>query len=378
MGAENPPLTNEEKKNRILEILRARSQGSECQISLEELSSLCGWSPKTVGKYLRELEREGLLSSQRRRRQPKVYRIVDPHPRSEQRPEGSPLERIPGGNLTEEFRSTIRKGGRLLLLGPEGIGKSYRLSEVQRDGLSRDFEAILPLRAGPPKEFLLQLVTALLEAGLLDPEEAEGLRGMRVQELLDLVKRAVSGQKVLLLIDDLDRATPRLRRELYELLEEPDLAVVATATEEEKLGGLTDHFFVREIPPLSRSEVYAWVDSFIRARGITVQGGRRGLERLKEYIYSRSRGIPRKVQALLAKVEVQGHVDPKFAREELVIGGRVSFIDMTWIIVLTAAIALAIRYLSLGLHDRLLYVLAGFAYAGFFVLRFFSYRWRRR
>lgn len=51
---------------------------------------------------------------------------------------------------------------------------------------------------------------------------------------------------------------------------------------------------------------------------------------------------------------------------------------MTWILVLTAALALAIRYLGLGLHDRLLYVLAGFTYALGFLLRWFSYRWRRK
>ena len=374
-GEKNLLLNEKEKK--LLTILKSRAKGNCCQISLQELASLTGWDPKTVGKYLRTLEKAGVIEGKRKRRAPKLYRIIDQNVFPDQVPKAGFLDQKSEGSSSEELRSTIRKGGRILLVGSEGCGKSYRLQAIQQDGFSRDFEAILLLRAGPPKEFFLQLVTGLLEAGLLDPEEAEGVRSMRVQELLELAREAVKGRRLLLLIDDLDRATPRLLRELHGLLEEPRLSVVATATEEERLGGLRDYFFVREIPPLSKSEVYAWVDSFVRARAIEVAGGRKGLERLKEHIYSRSRGIPRKVQALLAKMEVQGRVDPRFLREELVIGGP-RYIDMTWIIVLTAALALAMRYLSLGLHDRLLYVLAGLFYAGFFVLRYFSYRWRRR
>jgi len=51
---------------------------------------------------------------------------------------------------------------------------------------------------------------------------------------------------------------------------------------------------------------------------------------------------------------------------------------MTWLIVLTAALAIATRYLGLGLHDRSLYVLAGLTYAAALLLRWFSYRWRRK
>ena len=369
-------LTSEGKispqAQRLLEVLARFLPEGEGEIPQTVLAEAVGMSDRSVRAHLLELKKAGLIDWKRQCRRPNLYRILDrkslPDKASAQREEG------PG-----DFRSRILSGGHLLLIGEEGIGKTYRLRALSRDGLSSHYDAVIEVQAGPPREFLVRLVSRLMEAGILGPEEfAKPIREYRGRELAELVRKGLREGKVLLLIDDLDRATPTLRPLIAELLTRHNVQVVATATEERKLEGLIDHFFVHELQGLSRSETYGLVERFVRYRRIPVRGGDRGLERLKEYIWSRTKGNPRKIQALLRKVEAQGYVDPRFVREELVVGGRVRFIDMTWTVVLAAAMALAVRYLSLGLHDRLLYVLAGFTYAAFLVLRYLSWRWRRR
>lgn len=53
------------------------------------------------------------------------------------------------------------------------------------------------------------------------------------------------------------------------------------------------------------------------------------------------------------------------------------YLDMTPMIVVLAALIMGVRYMALGMHDRMLYVLAGLGYALFFVVRSFSYLWQR-
>lgn len=59
--------------------------------------------------------------------------------------------------------------------------------------------------------------------------------------------------------------------------------------------------------------------------------------------------------------------------EELHIEDEKSYIDMTPVIFVFAAVAMAVRYISLGLDDQSLYILAGIAFALMYGLRpFFS------
>ncbi|RLF94263.1 hypothetical protein DRN52_05345 [Thermococci archaeon] len=355
----------------VLEVLKARAKEGVCEISQRDLARETDIPERTLRRKIRELQHAGLIEVRRRKRAPNLYRIVEgPHVADQGTRRPADLE---------DLHACILNGGHVLILGEEGMGKTHRLTEIQRNGIAASYDAVVLLQAGPPREFLVRLLSQLMEAGLAGPEEfTKPLRDYRVRELASLVHEILSRHRVLLLIDDLDRITPSVRPVISELLTEYGVQVVATATEERKVERFLDHFFIIRLQGLSRSETHALVERFVQYRGIRVRGGKRGMERLKEYIYSRTKGNPRKVQALLRKIEVQGYVDPRFMREELLVGGRTNFIDMTWVIVLAAALALAVRYLSLGLHDRLLYVLAGFTYAAFFVLRYFSWRWRRR
>ncbi len=352
----------------LAELLLAHARNYECSLSMQELSKLTGWHRATISRYLNELERAQLVVRRRRPQRPTVYQISDV---------AAWRRRLHGEENVQDLHRIISAGGHVLILGPEGSGKSYLLSRLSMNGFSEQ-SVVLTLAATPVKQFLQQCWAQLVNAG--EVSAMEQLVGPRVpthelgQRVLTTI--AQSPRHFLLFIDDLDRAPPALRAYIAQLLGLDNVQIVGTARDEQNVMEYVDHCFVWPIPPLSRSEVHSWVATFIEARGIPVVGGERGLRRLQDLIWIRSQGNPRKVQALLRKVEAQGYVDRKMIRSELNVGGRFRFFDMTWLIVLAVALAMAVRYLSLGLHDRTLYVLAGFAYALGLVLRWFSYRWR--
>ncbi len=360
-----PPLSP--KAQRLAEILLARSRAGTCVVSQYELCRLTGWSRVTVWRYLTELREKGLIRWDRRKRLPNVYRFAD---------------RLIDAKAAEHeallppaLRQAVTQGHNVLILGPEGIGKTFQLSLLSQDGLSE--RVVLRLPGGTIRDVLTSLWDTLAE--LEAQRDVESTR-KTVKELAAEVLSALSRSRrtFMVLADDVDRAPPSLRRFLLGLLSLYNVQVVATATDEAQVADLVDHFLVFPLPPLSQEQTARWVRDFVASRRIPVLGGERGLSKLQRLVYLRSQGNPRKIQALLKKIEAQGYVDRRSLREELLVGGRFQFVDMTWILILTAALALAIRYLSLGFHDRTLYVLAGLTYAAGMLMRWFSYQWRRK
>jgi len=356
------------KAKLLAEILLARAIGGECVISQAELCRLTGFSRTTVWKYLNVLRQRGIIDWERRKNLPKRYRFVDVN-----------WTKHASYQLRPQIAEPVSKGHNVLILGEEGVGKSFQLSLVSQNGLVQA-EARLFLHRSTLRDALISLLEQLAEAGLFDLGSlSQPLSRMSAKELGSLVMQTVSRapSRVFLACDDLDQLPPALRRFLLGFLSLYNVQVVAAARDEEKVKEFVDHFVVVKLQPLSAEETVEWVQNFIQARGIPVLGGEKGMRKLSHLLYLRTGGNPRKIQAFLRKIEAQGYVDRRLLREELQVG-RFQFLDMTWLIVLTAALAIATRYLGLGLHDRSLYVLAGLTYAAALLLRWFSYRWRRK
>lgn len=365
--ASGPPLPP--KAQRLAEILLARARDGECVISQAELCRLTGWDRTTVWRYLKELRKRGIIGWDRRKRLPNRYYFVDVN-----------LLQRDFSPIPQELAALVSRGQNVLILGREGSGKTFQLNLISQDGLAES-RLKLSVTRGTQREVLLSLVDQLASLGLLSEETLSApLSRLSAKELGNLVLStlAQAESSFLLLLDDLDLMPPSLQQVLRRLVSLYNVQIVATARDEKKLRDFVDHFVVFELPPLSREETERWVESFLGSRRIPVLGGEKGRKKLAKLIHQRTGGNPRKIQALLKKIEAQGYVDRKLLREELHVGGRLQFSDMTWLIVLTAALALAVRYLGLGLHDRTVYILGGFAYAVGFLLRWFSYRWRQK
>lgn len=351
------------KARQLAELLLARQRRGRVVVSQAELCRQTGWDRKTVRRYLKELQNFGLITWDRRKRAPNVYWVLDG-------------ERSPPDNDPLAF--FVHKGGNVLISGTPGSGKTYHLMRLALNGHGRP---ALIIRAGSAKNMLTAFLDQLADLGLVDSSQLpRSPMRLSVQDLTALIEAALTRaeQRLLVFIDDIDRAPPSLRPWLARLAAHYAVQIVASATDEQRVQWFVDHAWRWEVPPLTYAEVESWVRDFVHARGIPVVGGERGLARLCKHVYLHTRGNPRNIQAFLRKIEAQGFVDPRLVREELTIGGRYRFADMTWVIVLTAALVMAIRYISLGLHDRTLYVVAGLGYALAIVLRWFSYRWRRQ
>jgi len=352
----------------LAEILLARSKDGVCVISQAELCKLTGLSRVTVWKHLNVLRQRGIIDWERRKRLPTQYRFVDAN-----------WVKHPLNPLRPEIAELVKKGQNVLILGGEGMGKSFQLSFVSQDGLIQT-PVRLSLARATLRDGLISLLDQLGEAGLLDVSSlSQPLSRLSAKELGQTVLQTVSQApgRVFLAVDDLDQLPPTLRRFLLGLFTLYNVQVVATARNEEKIKEFVDHFVVVRLSPLSEEETRAWVETFVNARNIPVLGGEKGLQKLARHIYLRTGGNPRKIQGFLRKIEAQGYVDRSFLREELQ-PERFQFLDMTWLVILTAAVVMAVRYVSLGMHSRTLYVLAGVFYALALVLRWFSYRWRRK
>ncbi len=63
--------------------------------------------------------------------------------------------------------------------------------------------------------------------------------------------------------------------------------------------------------------------------------------------------------------------------EELRLEDEKHYVDMTPAIFVLAAVAMAVRYISLGLDDQSLYILAGIAFALMYGLRPFFFKMQR-
>ena len=346
----------------LAEILLARQRRGRVVITQSQLCRLTGWDRKTVRKYLRELQNFGLIDWERRRRAPNVYWILDG--------EG----RLPEG---ETLISLVRRGTNVLILGEAGAGKTYWLSRVANDG--HQAALTVQLFAGSAKSVLVSMLNQLADAGLAE-ELPRSPNRLSVQELESLVERALARApgRILVLIDELERMPPGFQPWLARLASHYAVQVVATARDEarDRVQWFLDHAWVWRVPPMSKTEVEDWVRTFVSQRNIPVVGGERGLARLAEHVWKQSQGNPRKVQGLLRQIEARGYVDYRAFRE-IRTSETFRILDLTWILVATVALVVIVRYMSLGLGDRMLYVAAGILYGGGMLIRYFAYRWRR-
>jgi len=142
-----PPLPPKARK--LAEILLARARQGECVISQDELSRITGWTRPTVRRYLRELSYRGIIEWERRKKLPNRYRFVDGK---------AFFHKL--GVINPGLAHHVGRGQNVLLLGPEGMGKTFQLSLLSQDGFA-PVDAVLYLPFGTIREVLLTLADQL-------------------------------------------------------------------------------------------------------------------------------------------------------------------------------------------------------------------------
>jgi hypothetical protein len=279
------------------------------------------------------------------------------------------------GRVAERERclANAARGRHTLVVGPIGAGKSALLHAVARelpDALVLD--AIRPLRMSLLG--LCQLLHArqplVLPSGEAVPpgwpECARRLARLNVRELTEIALANLAGRPGVLVLDQLEGATPSMAPALERLLE---TAPVLAATRECRPGlqKLWWAFERVDLPPLTRDEArqLLWA--------VTDPGPLADPALFEAKVLGQANGNPHAIVEMARQVQGADRVGVQAIRDVTHPAG-VRFQDLTPLLLLVGAGLVAARFIALGLDDRDLYILAGSLGALFFVVRYFLMR----
>jgi hypothetical protein len=293
----------------------------------------------------------------------------------------------------DKVRGLVNKGHHLVVLGEPGMGKGELLRELAEDSELRERALHVGL-ATPARAMLIRLAMQLnrrYPLTLKDLPEARGNLRPRVAELkrilarssvleiAKVVSRALTdfegreGVPCLLLFEGLERATSREVEVLLKLMEAAQCVFAASRLKESheplRLGCA-----LVELGPLSQEAIEELIENYFSGDGAFLED-REGFVRR---VYRLSGGNPGKALALCKKAGIEGTaevLDDELAGEGEEEGKR--YLDMTPFVFVFSALVMGLRYISLGLDDRMLYVFAGLGFAFFYGMRPFIWRLQR-
>jgi hypothetical protein len=297
------------------------------------------------------------------------------------------------GRETElkELQALVAKGHHVIVLGEPGMGKGELLAELA--SLPQFHRRAIQVgEACPIRGMLMRLAIALhnrYPLTLKDLPEARGnlrptktqlsriLMRSRVGDISRVVIKALAdfeereGVPCLLLFEGLERATVREVEVLQRLMDVAQCVFAASQLKESheplRLGCA-----LVELDPLSQEAICELIESYFSGDGAFLEDR----EAFARRVYRLSGGNPGKALALCKKAEIEGTaevLDDELAGEEE--GKR--YLDMTPFVFVFSALVMGLRYISLGLDDRMLYVFAGLGFAFFYGMRPFIWRLSR-
>ena len=373
----------------ILCLLLQRANGSrEVVISQRELASLLGRSPSWVSKGISRLEEQGKIRISRTGRanvyilgevepdsngENQIFEIAASPASSKGTPIGDPLyayeDPLPLGRTRELqlLEDYLSKGLSVIVRGEEGVGKSTVVRAAARSAVRLGYVPLYIARGSPTKEWLVSLAWELSRRGYLEAQNFERLRNPVLSDLC-LSALRYAGEKWLLVLDHCEKLNST-----QALLLEPFLRrwthVLVTSREKSLSLALPEV----ELEPLSEEHQAAIVELFVEDEGLYVED----LKLFTRACVRRAQGNVKKLMSILQQAKVEQNVSCQWVHKELGFEKERDFIDVTPVVLISAAVFIGIRFFGLGFDDRELYVLAGLGYAMAWVLRFFAWRWRK-
>jgi hypothetical protein len=284
-------------------------------------------------------------------------------------PESPPPQLIGREAERQRLEENVARGRHTLLVGPIGIGKSHLLRAVAR-ALPR---AIAVDHVRPVRMSLLALCQTLHAAGDLTvpgldaatfawPDCARKLVRLNVRELTDAVVASLHERQYVLVLDQLEGATPSMAPTLERLLGE---AVVLGATRQLRPGlqKLWWAFEAVDLAPLARDEARRLLWSVAGPHEVADP------TMFEAKVLAQAGGNPHAIVEMARQVASAPRGGLQAIRD-LWHGAGVRYLDLTPLLLLVGAGLVAARFIALGLDDRDLYILAGSLGALFFVVRY--------
>ena len=267
----------------------------------------------------------------------------------------------------------IQKAQHTLLIGDIGIGKTHLLRQVQ----SQRDKTIYIESVSPFKSASLEILQTLHENGdlqikgmdveYLNPEELlKKLKRLNIKELLDANQKNLSGKGYVLLLDHLETATPSMEKKIEAWMKSTPVVGAANKLKY-SLKKLWWRFEQIEIPPLTKDDSKQLLWQLIDRNSIA------DAEFLESKILTQANGNPLAIKELADKAMREENLTADNIRQLKHQAGT-RFIDITPVFFIIGALAVATRFVALGMNSTELYILAGVACSFFMGVRYFLYR----
>jgi hypothetical protein len=268
----------------------------------------------------------------------------------------------------ERLLANIARGRHTLLVGPIGVGKTHLLRHVAEELPT----AIVVPHVQPIRLGLLALCEGLHGRGQLVlaggapapatwPECSKALGRVTVRELTGIAVASLRGSETVLILDQLEAATPAMAPVIEACLE----ATVVLASTRDCRPGLRKLWWAFErldLGPLGRDEAKALLWTLVARDRIPDPS------LFESTVLEQAAGNPHAIVDMARQVAGEGPV-PLDTIRALQHGAGFRYLDLTPVLLLVAAALVATRFIALGLDDRDLYILAGTLGALFFVVR---------
>lgn len=286
----------------------------------------------------------------------------------------------------------VRKGKhRILVSDYSGIGLKTILKALHDTFRAEGYKIIFIKKANPMKKCLFDIVKQLYENQDLKfydywtnrlnekrpwNELKKPIDKLNIDDLFYITIKSLqnTSKKYIIFINDLERLTDT--QEAYFATLSDHTTLVGAANDKKKskhLSKIWDELKEVKVPLLKDEEIKEIAKRFIERKALVVNDKKL----LLTTIVNESRGNPSACANILDEFTGEKLIKKDYIRK-IRSGVGVKEFDMTPFVFVIVAGFIGMRFLSLGLDDPMLYIMAGLSYATFYALKPFIYMASKR
>lgn len=280
-------------------------------------------------------------------------------------------------DVVDKLQSYANRDINTILLGPIGVGKSHILQNLDfgkrkvlklddADNIKKSLIYLLLYLYQNDKE---QVFNLLYSDFTLDQVETK-LNRESIKNLCCEIQKLVNPKEYILLIDSVDRITPRAVKALEEL---KDTFTIITSAREIPINksSFLWNFEIMKIEPLKRTFALELIQKL--SYDLQVED----YDLFKNHIWEQSNGNPRVIYELVERYRKEPVITTEVVREITHFGSKKE-IDMSMLIILFLASLAVLRYLSHEVDNESMRFIGGAAMVLLVLLRYFFKFTKRR
>ncbi|MCU0439193.1 MAG: tyrosine-type recombinase/integrase [Raineya sp.] len=271
----------------------------------------------------------------------------------------------------KKIETLANKNVNTLILGDVGTGKTYLVENFEKTTtrkilkmydtyeVKRTLIEILIFLYSNDKEKVFEMIYGNVD---LDKIQAKFQRDS-IKALSDEIKKIVNPNEYILIIDNIDRVTPKMIRTLEELKSHFTIITTARNVPVEKNTFLWNFEIIR-IKNLDRKHSLSMIN--ILSSDLETENK----QLLRTHIYEQSAGNPRVIKEMLERYRKESFLDVETIRE-IKSNGNLKEWDLTFFVFIALAVVAVSRYFANEINDDRLKFIGGSAMLFLIISRYF-------